>query len=258
LITAEDGTKTFERILLPSDEMQKFVEGALAGLEVPEAKIKLGTGRVQFETLVKHALIKPLGGDRAASNFISVDRRFDPSDLDKFLERLISCVTTELTPDLVDIANAMRKTNCQFMEVITLLLDHSLKNVAFDTREVGIAGFRLDVEEVRRLALGEEHGCFAVSELQRLIPASSRIVKDLLKGGWLQTVQRKNPVKRNMQTVVEREALTKFKEEFVSLGNLATNRGTRTWCLKKQLDSEFIRPVFEAAGMPFYRQAELK
>lgn len=61
-----------------------------------------------------------------------------------------------------------------------------------------------------------------------------------------------------MQTVVEPEALTKFKEEFVSLGNLATNKGTRTWCLKKQLDSEFIRPVFEAAGMPFYRQAELK
>ncbi|WP_188080107.1 hypothetical protein [Neorhizobium sp. P12A] len=48
----------------------------------------------------------------------------------------------------------------------------------------------------------------------------------------------------------------KFKAEFASLGNLETELGTRTWSLKRRLDNAGIFPVFEAAGMPYYRRAD--
>jgi hypothetical protein len=138
-----------------------------------------------------------------------------------------------------------------------MLLNRSLKNVAIEPGHQGIAGFRLDVDEVRQMTAGEDHGCHAVSELQSLIPASFRIVSGLLSGGWIATVERRHPTKRYIQKVVEPETLAKFKEEFVSLGNLASSRRTRTWSLKRQLEQRSIEPKFIVAEMPFYSRADL-
>ncbi len=256
-IPAEDVAKTFERILLPAPDMEKFVAEAQAGLDVPEAKIRLGVSRVQFDILIEHRLIVPVAGNRSASEFISVDRRFAPDDLDDFLRRLTASVTVDPSSEMVDIATACRRTNCQFMEIMEMLLNRSLETVAIDPDHHGISGFRLDITEVRRMTAGEDHGCFAVSKLQSLIPASSRIVSGLLSGGWIATVERRNPAKRYMQKVVEPDTLAKFKEEFVSLGNLASSRRTRTWSLKRQLEKRSIEPKFIVAEMPFYRRADL-
>lgn len=243
MIPAEDVAKTFERILLPATDMEKFVAEAQAGLDVPEAKIRLGVSRVQFDILIEHRLIVPVAGNRSAS--------------DDFLRRLTASVTVDPSSEMVDIATACRRTNCQFMEIMEMLLNRSLETVAIDPDHHGISGFRLDITEVRRMTAGEDHGCFAVSKLQSLIPASSRIVSGLLSGGWIATVERRNPAKRYMQKVVEPDTLAKFKEEFVSLGNLASSRRTRTWSLKRQLEERSIEPKFIVAEMPFYRRADL-
>lgn len=256
-IPAEDVAKTFERILLPAPDMEKFVAEAQAGLDVPEAKIRLGVSRVQFDILIEHRLIVPVAGDRSASECISVDRSFAPDDLDDLLGRLRASVTMEPRSEMVEIAAACRRTNCQFMEIMEMLLNRSLKNVAIEPGHQGIAGFRLDVDEVRQMTAGEDHGCHAVSELQSLIPASFRIVSGLLSGGWIATVERRHPTKRYIQKVVEPETLAKFKEEFVSLGNLASSRRTRTWSLKRQLEQRSIEPKFIVAEMPFYSRADL-
>ncbi|MCZ7854827.1 TniQ family protein [Agrobacterium salinitolerans] len=257
MIPAKDVAKTFERILLPAADMEKFVAEAQAGLDVPEAKIRLGVSRIQFDILVEHRLIVPVAGDRWASELVSVDRRFAPDDLDDLLARLRESVTMEPWSEMVDIAVACRRTNCQFMEVMEMLLNRSLKKVAIEPGHQGISGFRLEVDEVRRMTAGEDHGCYAISDLQSLIPASSRIVSGLLSDGWIATVERRNPAKRYMQKVVEPETLAKFKEEFISLGNLASSRRTRTWSLKRQLEERSIEPKFIVAEMPFYRRADL-
>lgn len=256
LVSVEDSAKTFERILLDAATMERFAVEAGSSLDVPEAKAYLGAGRVQFEQLVKHGFIKPHGGDRSASDK-AVDRRFSPIDLGEFLGRLRSAVTGSDDRGLSSLQEVVRKAGCTFAEVIGLILGGELRTVALSADCVGIAAIRLDVDEVKERTAGEDHRCVTLRRLERLIPASSRIIKALVDGGHMPTVQRRNPVKRNMQTVVEPGAFVAFMEEFVSLGSLATGCGTRTWSLKRELDDAGVSPVFIAADMPFYRRPEI-
>tara|TARA_R110002020_G_scaffold298211_1_gene514029 strand:+ start:26027 stop:27856 length:1830 start_codon:yes stop_codon:yes gene_type:complete len=258
MIPAGEATKTFERILLEASLMEKFAFEAQTSLDVPEAKARLGAGRVQFESLVKSGLIEPIGGNRTGADFVPTDRRFIPSELDGLVKRLRAAVTVdEEGPDLVDIATAVTKANCKFMEIVDLLLARKLCKVRWDGTRTGIAAIRVDVDEVKAATRTEHHGCIPIAELQMRLPASYRIVVALIESGRLPSVKRRNPVKRHMQTVVEPEALASFKKEFVSLGNLATAKRTRTWSLKREIEELMIKPEFDAGGMLFYRKRDV-
>ncbi len=256
LVSAENSEKTFERILLDAATMSRFAVEAGSSLDVPEAKAYLGAGRAQFELLVKHGFIKPHGGDRSASDN-AVDRRFSPADLDEFVGRLRSAVTGFDDRGLSSLQEVVRKAGCTFAEVIGLILGGELRTVAVSADCVGIAAIRLDVDEVKARTVGEDHACITLRRLERLLPASSQIIKALVDEGRMPTVQRRNPVKRNMQTVVEPSAFLAFMEDFVSLGSLATGRGTRTWSLRRELDNAGVTPAFVAAGMAYYRRPEI-
>ncbi|MGT2442946.1 hypothetical protein ACU4I5_10155 [Ensifer adhaerens] len=256
VVPAEDNTKTAERILLDVEAMKQFTLEAKRSLDVPGAKAHLGAARVQFEMLVKHGFIKSHGGDRAKTE-IAVDRRFRPDDLDDFLERLRKAVTRDDRSGLSDVRDAMFKAGCSFAEVVNLVLGGTLEAVAWDPVQTGIAAIRLDPDEIKAKTAGEDHGCYSLRQLEKLIPASSKIIKALVEGGRLLTVQRRNPIKRNMQTVVEPDTLDAFTREFLSLGNFATSRRTRTWNLQRDLDSAGIMPIFVAADMPFYRRSDI-
>ncbi len=256
LIPAEDASKTSERILLNAHTMVKFALEAKSSLDVPDARAYLGAGRIQFEMLVKHGFIEPVGGNGAAAE-IAVDRRFPPSGLDDFLGRLRSAVTEAERHDLSDIRNVMTKSGCTFAEVIELVLGGTLTTVAWNHGETGLAAIMLDADEIKAKTAGDDHGCFSLRQLEKLIPASGTIIKALVEGGQLPSVKRRNPVKRHMQTVVEPTSLQAFMKEYLSLGNLATRRKTRTWNLKRNLDDAGVMPIFIAGEMPFYRRSEI-
>lgn len=256
LVPAADRTKTAERILVNAEVMERFAVEARRSLDVPEAKAHLGAERVQFELLVKHGFIRTHVGDRSDSD-IFVERRFSAGDLDDFLNRLRSSVTREDPGDLCDLRESVKKAGCTFAEIVALIIDRKLSTVAWASDRTGIGAIRVDATEVKRKTIGEDHGCYSLSDLGKLIPASSKIIKALIEGGHLTTVQRRNPIKRNMQTVVEPSALSGFTSEFVSLGNLATARRTRTWNLKRDLEDAGLATAFVAAGMPFYRRSEI-
>lgn len=257
LIAADDTSKTFERILLDARTMENFALEAKSCLDVPDAKAYIGAGRVQFEMLVKHGFIEPVGGNGTAAE-IAVDRRFSPSGLDEFLGRLRAAVIKIDHDGLGDIRNVMTKVGCTFAEVMELVLGGTLTTVAWNEGETGLAAIRLDADEIKAKTAGEDHGCFSLRQLEKLIPASSTIIKALVDGGQLPSVKRRNPVKRNMQTVVEPSSLEAFTKEYLSLGNFATSRKTRTWNLKRDLDDAGIMPIFIAGEMPFYRRSEIE
>ncbi|MDC9835713.1 TniQ family protein [Rhizobium binxianense] len=257
LIPVEDQSKTFERILLDAETMEKFALETKRSLDVPDAKAHLNAERVQFEMLVKHGLIGPLGGNGASAE-IAVERRFSPSDLDSLLRRLQAAVTRADHDGLCDLRGVMKKAGCSFVEVIELVLGGTLTTVAWNADETGLAAVRLDASEIKARTLGDDHGCFSLHQLQMLIPASTKIIKALIESGRLPAVQRRNPVKRNMQTVVEPDSLKAFMDEYLSLGNFATRRKTRTWNLKRDLDDAGIEPIFVAAEMPFYLKSDIE
>lgn len=257
LIPAEDKTKTCERILLDAKTMRRFTLEVKSSLNVPDAKAYLGAERVQFETLVKHGFIRPVGGNGESAE-IAVDRRFSPDDLDTLLRRLKAADTGADNSGLSTLREVTSKAGCTFAEVIELVLSGTLAKVSWASGEPGLAAIRLNADEIKAKTIGDDHGCFSLRQLETVIPASSKIIKALVEVGRLPSVKRRNPVKRNMQTLIEPSALEAFTKQYLSLGNLATSRRTRTWNLKRDLDDAGIEPIFVAAEMPFYLRSDIE
>lgn len=243
--------------MLEAGPMERFALEAKNSLDVTEAKAYLGVTRVQFETLVKGDILKPHARLGAKGGTIApVDRRFTLHDMDELILRFRSTVTVDVDEGMSTLSKVVRKAGCRLTEILELLLAQRLTKVGWAEDQIGLAAIRLDADEVKEETRGNEHECLSLREVTRRIPASDRIVKALAEAGHLPTVQRRNPVKRHLQTVVEPASLGSFIHEYVSLGNLATSRGTRTWNLERELDAAGIAPVFRAAGMPFYRRSE--
>lgn len=257
-IPMEDTAKTFERILLEANEMTTFVNAARESLTAIEAKRRLGAGRIQFDILVKLGFIQPFGGDRCAKELLNVDRRFAPSELEIFLDRVRSAATMEVEPGMSNIATTMKKATCTFAEIMELLLAGRLMKVALAAGDVGIAAVRVHANEIKAFTMREHHGCLTISKVAKQFPVSHDVMKALIESGRMPTVERMNSVKRYMQKVIEPHAFSAFVDEFVSLANLVTARRTKPSSLERALAKAGVVPAFWAASKPFYRRSEVE
>jgi len=257
VIDAAAAAGTYERIVVDAAKMERFVIGAKATLGVPETKKLLGLTRVWFEELVSGGELSPIGkASDAVETSMEVERRFTVANVEALLTRLQSVVTAESSESLSDISSVLRQANCTLREILDLLFNGSLKLVATVSSPATFNSIRLDPEELKSKTRLQDHGCLNLQTVGRDLPASTSIVKALVIGGYLPSKQVRNPAKRAMQTVVESEVLEEFKTEYASLGNLATELGTRTWSLKREFEEAGIYPLFEAAGAPYYRRSD--
>ncbi|MBB3399127.1 type II toxin-antitoxin system VapC family toxin [Rhizobium sp. BK060] len=250
---------TFERILVDAAAMEQFASDAKATIDVKETKDRLGLTRLWFEELVSGGELVPYGGAGDDSEVSKrVDRRFQISQADELLGKLRSAITTEAIDNMADISSVRRQANCTLREIFDLLLGGHLERVATVAPESTFVDIRLDPEEVKsKTRLEDHHGCFTLREIEKLLPAASRIVKALIVDGHLTSKKVRNPVKRALQTVVEPKALSQFTSTYVSIGNIATALGTRTWSLQNRFEAAGVWPAFEAAGTSFYKASDL-
>ncbi|MFP3541847.1 hypothetical protein SB748_00005, partial [Rhizobium sp. SIMBA_035] len=257
VIDAAAAAGTYERIVVDAATMERFVIEAKASLGVPETKKRLGLTRVWFEELVSGGELPPIGkASDAVETSMEVERRFTVVNVEALLTRLQSVVTAEFAEGMSDISSALRQANCTLREILDLLLSGSLKLVAAVSSPATFEAIRLDPEELKSKTRLQDHGCLNLQAVSRELPASTSIVKALVVEGYLPSKQVRNPAKRAMQTVVEPKVLEDFKTGYASLGNLATELGTRTWSLKSEFEEAGIYPLFEAAGAPYYRRSD--
>lgn len=249
---------TYERILIDADVMEEFAVETKATLDVTETKAYLGVTRVWFDEMVSHRILSPHGGKGTLDTYVDVIRRFKTDDLDALLHRLRAVVTSQPVEGLVDISAAGRRANCSLKEIFDLLLAGELERVAGRGSETTFKDIRLDPLEVKSKTRLADHNCYNLRQIEKLIPAKTSVVKALVEDGRLPSVKVRNPAKRNIQTVVEPEALAQFVSEFASVGNLARKVRTRTENLERRLRAADVSPAFEAAGTPFYRCTDIE
>ena len=155
------------------------------------------------------------------------------------------------------LAAAAKSADCTFIEIIELLMNRTLTRVAKSAGPARISSMRVDPAELKERTRGVDHGCINLRSLEKLLPAKSSVVKALVDKGHLASVERQNPIKRHMQTVVEPGELDLFKKRYISLGSLSIEFETRTWTLEAALVEKRILPSFTAAGSAFYLRAQV-
>jgi len=229
-------------------------EASIATLSVQQAGEYLNAPRVQRALLYKAGLIKPRirGSDHGAADL------FAPEDLDDFLARLLDGAepVEAAGAGQADIPDAAKQCCCASEEIVRLILDRKVARKWRLASERGYMSVLVDVEEVRALVRGPDHGGFTGEALQDRLQTADRVIRKLIAGGHLKTETVINPINRCPITVVPAGEVERFEREFVSLFVLAKRQGRHFRKVKQELDAAGVKPAMdpETVGASFYRR----
>jgi len=229
-------------------------EASAANLTLLKAGEYLNAPRVQRALLSWAGLIVPRirGVDHGAADL------FSSSDLDGFLGRLLGGAVPVPTAaeGQATIPEAAKKACCGAEAIVRLVLDGKLKWKGRLAGERGYMSLLVDVEEVRALVRGADHGGFTASALQDRLQTADRAIRKLTAGGHLKTVTVVNPINRCPTLVVPNEEVERFEREYVSLFALAKQQGRHFRVVKKELEADGVKPAKdpEKVGATFYRR----
>jgi hypothetical protein len=117
----------------------------------------------------------------------------------------------------------------------------------------------VDVEEVRAMVRGPDHGGFTAIALKDRMQTSDRVTHALMVQGHLKTVTVVNPVNRCPTVIVLPAEVERFERQYISLFALAKQQGRHFRKVKQELDAAGIKPALdpEKVGARFYRKGEL-
>jgi hypothetical protein len=232
-------------------------EAAAGTLSVRKAGEYLNAPRVQRDMLYRTGLIVPRV--RASDHGAAV--QFAAEDLDGFLERLLEDAEPVETAGQgqADIPDAAKQCCCASEEIVRLILDRKLHRKWQLAGERGYMSVLVDVEEVRALVRGPDHGGFTAVALADHMNINYRTIRKLMADRHLKTVTVINPINRCPTVVVPAQEAERFEREYVSLFTLAKQQGRHFRKVKQELDADGIKPALDPqkVGATFYRRIDL-
>jgi hypothetical protein len=148
-------------------------DAAAATLSVRKAGEYLNAPRVQREMLYRTGLIVPriCASDHGAAD------QFAPEDLDAFLAKLLDGAqpVAAAAAGQVTIPQAAKLAFCMSEEVVQLILDGKLARKWRLVTERGYMSLLVDVEEIRALVRGPDHGGFTAIALKDRMQTTDRV-----------------------------------------------------------------------------------
>lgn len=230
-------------------------DASAATLSVRDAGVYLNAPRVQRDMLYRSGIIAP----RVKALDHGAADQFAPEDLDAFLTRLLGGAVPIAAAGTgqVDIPTAAKAACCGSVEIVQAILDGRLTRIARLAGERGYMALLVDVEEVRALVRGADHGGLTGLQIKDKLSTTAKVTAALIKHGHLTTVTVMNPVNRCPTVVVPAEEVERFSAEYVSLFALARQRGQHHMAIKKELEAASIKPALdpEEIGATFYRRS---
>jgi hypothetical protein len=180
--------------------------------------------------------------------------------LDAFLARLLDGAkpASSVRRGQVSIPDAAKMACCGSIEVVQLVLDGKLKRKWKLGSKRGYMSLLLDLEEVRALVRGPDHGGLTGHAISDRLRVADCVAAALIKHGQLKSITVINPINRCPTVVVPAHEVERFEREFVSLFALARQRGRHFMAVKKELQHAGVEPVFNPRkiGATFYRRGE--
>jgi TniQ len=244
-------------VIFASGKASSVITRAKGAMSLPAAGEYLNAPRVHRALLVQAGFLVPC---LSAAGFGAVDQ-FAVADLDEFLKRLLDGAEEVKKPrsGQVDIAGAAKRANCKAAEIVRLIFDKKLKWVGHMAGVDGYLSVLVDLEEIRSLTRGKDHGGLTPYQVACTLGATDRVARMLIKHGHLKTVSTINPINRCPQRVVMPEEVERFQRQYVSLFALAKERGRHFRKLKQELDASGAKPALDAEtiGATFYARGVL-
>lgn len=247
------------RVVADPEQVAALAKELKEAMNMTAARAYLNVPRPHDEGLVQTGLIKPMIEKPRGNS--GMHYTFRKTDLDEFLERLLHKADPALggDPAFETLLKAAKRCCSPVMDVVRLVLDGKLERVGRNPAERGFFSVLVDPKELREKTKLADHGGLSLREVEHRLKASTDVVKALIEHGHLPARTAINPVNRCPQTIVMPEDLAAFKETYVSLMNLAKERGEHFARIKKTLAAVGVDPVADPdkLGITLYRRSEI-
>mgnify|MGYP000025792126 CR=1 FL=1 len=190
-----------------------------------------------------------------------VYRRIKRASVDNLIAWLTLRKDQVSNDGLVSIPKATAICHCKTPEIISLIFSGTLKRISWSGTELQLRNLLVDPVEVLQHVALEGPGAFMdVAALEKALRTTTATVEELIKLQFLQVQMRPHPRTRVHQRFVHPLDVEGFVSKHVSLSAMARENGRQIASLKKALDKEGIKPIFEPTGKiaRFYRRSDVR
>ncbi|PZQ94669.1 MAG: hypothetical protein DI533_21700 [Cereibacter sphaeroides] len=250
------GALSANRVVIQGADVEGFLSGVAEMMSLAKAREYLNIPRPHDRLLLEAGYLVPfiVGGTETLK-----DHGLRKSDLDLFLARLKAKATAPTSSSLQSIPAAAKRADCSALEVIDLLLNGDLSDVAIDPINRGYLSILVNPGEISPLVRLPDEGLLSLRNVEEIARWSTKVVKALVDQRLLPYQVVRNPVKRSPQRVVNPVDLADFRNRYVALFTLAEELSIHFQDLKRQLDDYGVRPAvgFEAVPATFYLRDSL-
>lgn len=248
---------TYDRILMDAPQVETLMEASQQTLSSVEAQAYVNAPLAQWKILLKEGFVKPFIEHATGPTMV---RKFSLRELDRFLHSITkSSSGVPVAGKTCQIQVACRHARCKISEAIDLLIRGELQDVALDPEARGIMAVHVNVSELSRKTKWGDHDGLSLIEAANDLRTAKKVLVALLNVGVMPSRSARNPVNRCPQTVIQPVDLAAFKTRFVSLGNLAIERGEHFRRTKKLLKEAGIFPAFDPQTIhaSFYERTQI-
>lgn len=225
-----------------------ILEAARDTLSLTEAAAILDLNGPRLHEIIDAGLLPRVEADRGD---LRIYTRIRKQDLADFQARLFerSKIVTDLERYL-PIVNAAHRCNCQLRELVEMVLDGQLRDIArigdsftFPHLLVNLK----EAQETRRLVTKQAIGTelLAIKEAAAVLKTTQAKVYPLVESGMLAAVEKLNPATRRMQSFIEPKTLETFQSLHISVADIAAIYGTRADIVLHRMEQLGVEPNFD-------------
>ncbi|PSJ61633.1 TniQ family protein [Pseudaminobacter soli (ex Li et al. 2025)] len=251
------------RVYFSVEAADEILADAVGNMTTVEVAAVLGTHDDRVRDLIDRGHI--VASERGANS----DRpfyRIGKADLDDFRERLFRhALIARGAHGLVSLAAAAQQGSVTQSDVIGMILDGKLANVARTDASMTLGSLLVDLRQVIASVvrpLRDESGTplyLNFTEVERALSTTTVTVTALVKNGVLPVEVRTNPKTKRQQPFVHRQSIDAFLDSHRSLHRIARGWRRNIGVMKDELDRNGMRPIFETSGKiaRYYRKEDL-
>lgn len=247
---------TDERIVLPKDQMVALVDRLSGDVSGQDAAEYLGVTRTLWSTLVRDRHVKTAAGEHTTGMY----DLYKIADLDAFLAKILSMANTSFDPalGLVALGTVVKRANCTFSEILTLLFQGRLQTVSVHPGGRRMDALLFDTGEIKRLTELPDHGRFRMADASRVMGVPRNTLTKLIKANRVKASISTNPSNRCKQCTIELSVMENFKAEYISLFNLAKQHRMKIDWVQREFAAIGILPAISSneVGTTFYRRSD--
>lgn len=254
-IAPSDAKLSDARVLIDAEKVAAFLQSIATSMTGEEARRYVKATRIQWEIITREGFVQPMvpstGTNQAA---------YSRDALDEFLTSVVYS-TGAKGRHLRHPSGAARSARCGLADVLRLLVDRKLKEVALYGRRSGFEGLRVNPAEVKRRVPRKPLPGLSMRQAAVRMGLAGNLMARLVAARLLPSSPIDGVSGNRPMRVITPEDADAFSARYITLSQAATSMGLGNCgrIARQVIEAGGIRPAFdpEVCGCRIYERAAL-